>query len=121
MAIPIGNIITAVAVLLIHIDKKAVATIKPKIIFFTSEPMKLIIFSAIRRCRFHFSIAMAMMNPPIYKNTNLCPKALVVVPKSNPPDSGNNTIGINAVTAIGMASVIHQIAIQAVDAKTALA
>jgi hypothetical protein len=33
IAIPIGSIITAVAVLEIHMDKKAVATIKPKIIF----------------------------------------------------------------------------------------
>ena len=38
-----------------------------------------------------------------------------------PPVKGNKIIGIRAVTAIGIASVIHQIAIQIVDANTALA
>ena len=35
--------------------------------------------------------------------------------------SGNNIIGNNAVTAIGIASVIHQIAIQIVEASIAFA
>ena len=41
--------------------------------------------------------------------------------KSNPPDNGNNTIGKSAVTAMGIASVIHQTAIHDVEASTALA
>src|SRR5690606_15133838 len=107
MAIPIGNIITDVAVLLIHMLKNAVATIKPKMIFLISEPIKLMIFNAIRLCKFHFSIAMAMINPPMYKNTYLCPKALVVVFRSIPLVSGNSTMGNNAVTAMGVACVMH--------------
>lgn len=45
----------------------------------------------------------------------------MVEPISKLPVSGNKTIGNNAVAAIGMASVIHQMAIQTVDAKTPLA
>ena len=48
IAIPIGNIITAVAVFEIHIDKNAVAIIKPKINLLISVPIKLIMVSAIR-------------------------------------------------------------------------
>lgn len=51
----------------------------------------------------------------------LWPKDAVVVPKSNPPDKGKSTIGNKAVTAIGIASVIHQMATQAVEANMALA
>ena len=76
--------------------------------------------SAIRLCKFHFSIAIAMMNPPMIKKINLCPKAAEVDAKSIPPDKGNKTMGSNAVTAMGNASVIHQIAIQSEVANTAL-
>jgi hypothetical protein len=41
--------------------------------------------------------------------------------KSNPPDNGNRTKGSSAVTAIGIASLIHQMAIKTVVAKTAFA
>ena len=47
IAIPIGNIITAVAVFEIHIDKNAVAIINPRITFLTSVPIMLTILSAI--------------------------------------------------------------------------
>ena len=60
----IGNIITAVALLEIHIDINAVAIIKPSIIFTILVPIKLIIFKAILLCKFHFSIAIAIINPP---------------------------------------------------------
>ena len=60
----IGNIITAVALLEIHIDINAVAIIKPSIIFTILVPIILIIFNAIRLCKFHFSIAIAIINPP---------------------------------------------------------
>jgi hypothetical protein len=53
-----GSIITEVAVLEIHMDKKAVAIINPKMIFRTSEPIILMMFKAMRLCRFHFSIAL---------------------------------------------------------------
>ena len=41
--------------------------------------------------------------------------------KSSPLLKGNKTIGNNAVTDIGKVSVIHQIATQEVEARTALA
>ena len=119
MAIPMGSIITEVAVFEIHIDKKAVATIKPKITYRTSEPMKEMILMAMRLCKFHFSIPIAIRNPPKYKKTNRCPKAAVVVESSIPPESGKSTMGKSAVAAMGTASVIHQIATQKVVAKTA--
>ena len=71
IAIAIGNIITAVAVLEIHIERKAVATIKPSMIFITSVPIKLIIFNAILLCKFHICIAIAIIKPPRYKKTYL--------------------------------------------------
>ena len=37
----------------------------------------------------------------------------------NAPERGNSIMGSSDVTAIGMASVVHQIAIQRVEAKTA--
>ena len=60
---------------------------------------------------------MAIIKPPIYRKTYLCPKAAVVVTRSRLPNNGNNTIGKSAVAAIGMASVIHQNAIHMVAAK----
>jgi len=51
----------------------------------------------------------------------LCPKDAVVSDSPSPPVKGNKTIGSKAVTAIGIASVIHQIAIHIVDARIAFA
>jgi len=100
-------------------DKNEVAIINPKIILVTLVPTILIIVSAIRLCRFHFSMAIAKMKPPRNKKMNLCPYAAVVFDRSKPPLKGNRTIGKSAVTAMGKASVIHQIAIQLAEAKTA--
>ena len=108
MAMPMGSIITEVAVLEIHMDKKAVATIKPKIIFLILVPIKLIIFNAILLCKFQRSMAMAKINPPIYRKTYLWPYEAVVSVNFNPPVKGNRIIGNKEVTAIGIASVIHQ-------------
>lgn len=121
MAMPIGSIITEVAVFEIHIDKKAVAIMNPKIMLLTLVPISLMVFSAIRRCKFHFSIAIAIIKPPMYRNTYLCPKEAVVDARSSPPVSGNRIIGSKAVTAMGKASVIHQIAIHKVEARMAFA
>ena len=66
-------------------------------------------------------MAFANINPPINKKMYLCPKEAVVSERPNPPVNGNKIIGNNAVTAIGIASVIHQIAIQIVDARIAFA
>jgi hypothetical protein len=66
-------------------------------------------------------MAIAIIKPPMYKKTYLCPKEAVVSDSPNPPVKGNKIIGNNAVAAIGIASVIHHIAIHAVDARIALA
>ena len=64
MARPIGTIMTAVAVFEIHIDRNAAATMKPRTIRAGPPPTAWMMLSAIRRCRFHFSIVRAIMKPP---------------------------------------------------------
>ena len=64
---------TEVAVFEIHIDKNAVANINPSITLRASIPIKEIILIAILLCNFHFSIPIAIKNPPKYRKTNLCP------------------------------------------------
>ena len=77
------------------------------------------IFNAIRLCKFHFSMAIAKINPPIKRYIYLLPYEAVVSFRDKPPLIGKRTIGKSAVAAIGNASVIHQIATQTADAKTA--
>ena len=119
--IPIGSIITELAVLEIHIERNAVATIKPNMTFLTLVPISCTIFKAILLCRIQRSIAMANIKPPIYKKIYLWPNEAVVSANSIPPVKGNKTIGNKDVIAIGTASVIHQMAIQIVEAKIAFA
>ena len=65
-----GSIIIVAAVFEIHIDKKAVAIINPNIIFFRLLPTLFSIITAILLCKFHFSIAIDKMNPPMNKKIN---------------------------------------------------
>ena len=65
MANPIGTIITAVAVLEIHIERNAAATMKPSTIRAGPPPTQPMMASAMRRCRFHFCIVNAIMKPPM--------------------------------------------------------
>ncbi len=51
----------------------------------------------------------------------LCPKEVVVSASSKAPERGNITIGNSDVTAIGIDSKIHQVAIHKVQANTAFA
>jgi hypothetical protein len=97
---PMGNIITVVAVFEIHMDINAVATTKPRMRFTTFAPIKLIIFRMIRLYKFYFSMAMAMamINPPHIEETYLCAKEAVVSDSSKPPVNGNKIIGNKAVT-----------------------
>ncbi len=74
-----------------------------------------------RLCKFHFSMAMARIKPPIYRNTYLCPNDAVVTLSFIAPVIGNRIIGSMAVTAMGTTSKIHQIATQNVVANTAFA
>ena len=64
IAMAIGIIIIAVAVFDIHIERNAVATMNPSTRRFGLVPTIRMICRAIRRCRFHRCIDMAMMNPP---------------------------------------------------------
>ncbi len=64
MAMAMGTIIIAVAVLDIHIERNAVATINPKISMREFEPALLRIARAIRSCRPQRCMDIAMMNPP---------------------------------------------------------
>ncbi|OQA59728.1 MAG: hypothetical protein BWY45_00585 [Euryarchaeota archaeon ADurb.Bin294] len=64
IATAIGIIIIAVAVFEIQSEMKAVAIIKPRMICFGLVPVRRIIVRAILRCRFHFCMAAAMINPP---------------------------------------------------------
>ena len=59
-----GSIITVVAVFEIHMERKAEAKIKPKMICLILVPVIEIILRAMRLCRFHFCIAKAKINPP---------------------------------------------------------
>ena len=93
IAKPTGKIITDVAVLLIHIDKNAVAVMNPKIILLLFTPTWLMMFRAILLCSFHFWIAIAKIKLPINKKTYLCPNAAVVVFISKPPERGKIIIG----------------------------
>ena len=65
IARPMGTIITAVAVFEIHMDKKADAVMKPSIIVDGLPPIRRIIQSAILLCNRHFSMAIAIIKPPI--------------------------------------------------------
>ena len=60
----IGIIISVVAVLEIHIESRAEATMKPPTRAAGREPNTFTTLSAIRACRFHFSMARATMKPP---------------------------------------------------------
>ena len=73
IAIPTGSIIIVVAVLEINIDNIAVAIMKPKIILDFLVPVYFIILRATLLCKFHFSIASAMIKPPTKRKTKLWP------------------------------------------------
>ena len=65
IARPMGIIITAVAVLEIHMDRNAAANMKPRMMRSAPAPDGADDRqSAIRRCRFHFSMVRAIMKPP---------------------------------------------------------
>ncbi len=64
IATAIGIIIMAVAVFEIHIEMKPVASMNPSTRRRGLVPTTRMIWSAIRRCRFHRCIDIAMINPP---------------------------------------------------------
>ena len=64
-----GTIINVEAVLDIHIDRTAVASMKPKTIAPGDVPTRLMTLSAIRWCRFQRSMPRATMKPPSNRMT----------------------------------------------------
>jgi hypothetical protein len=116
---PIGIIMTAVAVLEIHIETAAVETSMPRSRRLGSVPMARMMWTAMRRCRPHCSMPAPMVMPPrkrkMYAPTKGSkePLRLFARPPPNTPKTGNSTSGTHAVTAIGTASVSHQRAMSA--------
>lgn len=68
-----GSIMTAVAVLDTHMDRKPVASMKPSTSILGLVPTASTVSSAIRRCRFQRCIVRASMNPPM--NRKIVPEA----------------------------------------------
>ncbi len=61
----IGSSIMVVDVFVIHMLSNAQTSMNPPTRRLPSVPTRSRIASAMRRCRFHFSSASAMMNPPM--------------------------------------------------------
>ena len=121
MARPMGTIITAVAVLEIHIDRNPAATMKPSTMRAGPPPTWWMMARAMRRCRFHFCMVTAIMKPPMKSTMVLFMNVSAVSRPDITPSSGNAANGTSAVAKSGMASVIHQIAIIAATAAKRLA
>lgn len=64
-----GSIISAVAALEMNSVISPVASMMPSAMRWLAVPSALTIISAMRRCRFHFSMASASTKPPMYMNT----------------------------------------------------
>lgn len=67
---PIGSIITVVAVLLTHMLRKPVASMKPPTMRTGDVPTARTVTSAMRRCRPQRCIASAIMKPPMNRRIN---------------------------------------------------
>ena len=111
-----GVIITAVAVLDIHMEIKAVATIKPSTIREGLVPSQATSPNAMRRCRFHFSIVFPIKKPAMNRKMISLPYSPEMLFKGKTPLKGKSTRGNKEVAAALTGSVIHQIAIQTVMA-----
>ena len=107
---PMGSIMTAVAVLETHMERKPVAIMKPRTSSFGEDPMATSTHSATRRCRFQRCMARASRKPPMNRKM----VGAVYCPEKSPISAmlsmGNSTSGSSAVTEMGMASDIHQAA-----------
>jgi hypothetical protein len=111
-----GNIISAVAVLLTHMLRKADAIMNPIIIDNGLTPTKEIMRKAILLCKLDFCIAMAIMKPPIKRKIIEFAYGAVATPTGAIPSTGNSIIGSREVAGMGMASLIHQKAIRTATA-----
>ena len=109
---PMGTIISAAAVLLIHSEMNAVATMNPSTMRRGLAPTPETIPSASRRCRFHSSMAAAIHMPPRNRKFTGSKYCWSTRGKLPAPMIGNTSSGSSAVAHRGSGSVIHQHAIQ---------
>jgi hypothetical protein len=116
IAIAIGTIIIAVAVLEIHIEINAVAVINPRIRRRGEVPAMRIICRAIRWCRFHRSIERAMIKPPRNRKITGSAYGAADCCTVRIPRRGNATSGTSAVASRGIASVTQSVTIRATTA-----
>ena len=107
----IGNNIIVVEVFMTHMLSRPLASIKAPISERPLVPASRNTLSAIRRCRFQRCIANATMKPPRNRKITLFEYGAAVFWMLAMSSSGKHTSGSSAVTAIGTASVAHQIAI----------
>ena len=110
-AMAIGSIIRVVAVLEIHILRKAVATMKPRMRNFSPGGQALTIIKAIRRWAPLFSMALDKRKPPSRRRTSGCPYFSPTTLGSRIPKSGSKERGRREATGMGTASKIHQRAV----------
>ncbi len=101
-----------VAVLLIHMLKKAVLIVKPSKMPFIDEPVYFRIPKENLLCNPVFSSASAIMNPPKKRKIIESPYDNAVFSMVAIPSRGNKIIGRNEVAKSDVASVIHQNIIQ---------
>ena len=113
-----GSIISVVAVFDIHMLMAKLASMNPNMMVFALVPVLSTMLRASLRCRFHFSIASAMRNPPRNRKTNRLLYVRQVFSKVITPSNGKSMMGNNEVMAMGTLSVIHQISIQATTPNT---
>ena len=119
MASAFGTIVSAVAVLDIHIDKKAVTIIIPHNNMRGRKPKIKTVLSAMREWRFHRTIAVEKMKPPrktrdVSENIADATDDAVDTAKR-----GRRNTGKNAVITIGIGSKIHHNAVIIVTPKHA--
>ena len=70
---PMGSIMTAVAVFETHMDRKPVAIMNPAIICGGLVPISRTVSRAMRRCRFQRCMASASRKPPMNRKMTLLP------------------------------------------------
>lgn len=117
MAIAIGNIMSIVAVLLIHILRTAVVNIKPS----TSLrglplPVNRSMYMANRLCKLALSNAFDNIKAAISKIMTWLPNDDAASLCDSTPNKGNNAKGKREVAGIGSASVTHKMATNSVMA-----
>jgi len=113
----IGSMIAVVAVLETNMLSRAEASMKPPITLVARDPARRRISSARRSANPQRCIASARRNPPINRKIKGLAYGPAAAPMSAIPVSGKSTSGSSAVAAISIASVNHQIAIQAITAR----